>query len=246
MRRFASVLAMDLRNIFRNPVLVGYNTVFAALIILVMGYLTSGEYADSRNSYQYYTITMLVYGMLSGAMTASNSFMERDIKRPNLRILFSPAGSFPIYFSKTVASFLFNTVMHLLVLAVLCPLLHVSLGARPLLFIALMVPVELFAASLGTFFCCLLHTEEAASTFLSLAISLLCVLGGTFFSLEGLGSAAALVSRLSPVKWVNDAFFMLCCDNSTHLLWPVAGALLAAAALLTLGSHLTFRTEDYL
>lgn len=246
MRRFASVFGMDLKNIFRNPVLVGYNTVFAALIILVMGYLTSGEYAQSRDAYQYYTVTMMVYGMLSGAMTASNSFMERDIRRPNLRILFSPAGSFPIYFSKTVASFLFNFGMHSLVLLVLCPLLHVSLGTRPLLFFALMLPVELFAASLGTFFCCLFHTEEAASTFLSLAISLLCVLGGTFFSLDGLGSAAAFLSRLSPVKWLNEAFFILCCDNSTRLLWPVAGGLAALTALLTLGCRMTFRTEDYI
>ena len=100
MRRFASVFGMDLKNIFRNPVLVGYNTVFAALIILVMGYLTSGEYAQSRDAYQYYTVTMMVYGMLSGAMTASNSFMERDIRRPNLRIFFLRRAVSPSIFQK--------------------------------------------------------------------------------------------------------------------------------------------------
>jgi len=62
MRRFFSVFKMDLTNLFKNPVLVGYNTVFAALLILIMGFLTSGNYADTKNAYQYYAVTMLVYG----------------------------------------------------------------------------------------------------------------------------------------------------------------------------------------
>ena len=47
----------------------------------------------------------------------------------------------------------------------------------------------------------MLHSEESASTILSLAISVLCILGGTFFSLDGMGPALALVSKISPVKW---------------------------------------------
>ena len=62
MRRFLSIFKMDLANLFKNPVLVGYNTVFAALLILVMGFLTSGSYADWRDAYRYYGITMLIYG----------------------------------------------------------------------------------------------------------------------------------------------------------------------------------------
>ncbi|BAL00841.1 putative ABC transporter permease protein [Oscillibacter valericigenes Sjm18-20] len=246
MRRFFSIFKMDLTNLFKNPVLVGYNTVFAALIILIMGFLTSGNYADSRNAYQYYTVTMLVYGILNGAMTASNCFMERDIKRPNLRIIYSPAGGFPIYFSKILASFVFDYVLHILLLAVFCPLLHVTLGSNPLYFIALMAPVEFAAVALGTFFCCVFHCEETTSMLLSLTVSLLCILGGTFFSLDGLGPALAFISKLSPVKWLNDAFFAVACDNSLALFWPVFLGAALISALLILGCRLFFRTEDYL
>lgn len=189
---------------------------------------------------------MLVYGMLNGAMTASNGFMERDIKRPNLRILFSPAGSFPLYFSKTLSSFLFDFLLHAVLIAVLFPLFGVSFGSRPLYFFLLMMPVEFASASLGTFFCCVLHTEEAASTLLSLVVSLLCVLGGTFFSLDGMGPAFALLTRLSPAKWINDAFFALSCDNSLHLFWLVFWGTVALSILLTAGCCAFFRTEDYL
>jgi len=246
MRRFFSVFKMDLRNLFKNPVLVGYNTVFAVLLILIMGFLTSGNYAAPKEAYQYYAVTMLIYGILNGAMTASNCFLERDIKRPNLRIIYSPAGSFSIYFSKALASFVFDYALHVLLIVTLCPLLHITLGSRPALFLLLMAPVEFAAVSLGTFFCCVFHCEETTSTLLSLTVSLLCILGGTFFSLDGMGSALAMVSKLSPVKWLNDAFFALCCDNSLTLFWPVfIGASVISAGLIW-GCRLFFRTEDYL
>jgi ABC-2 type transport system permease protein len=246
MRRFFTIFHLDMINLFKNPVLVGYHTVFAILMILIMGFLTGGNYADSRDAYQYYTVTLLIYGILNGAMTASNCFMERDIKRPNLRIIYSPAGSFQIYFSKILASFVFDYSLHLLLLFVLCPALHVTLGSRPELFLLLMAPVEFAAAALGIFFCCIFHCEETTSSLLSTLISLLCVLGGTFFSLDGMGSELSLISRISPVKWLNEAFFTLSCDNSLELFLPVFTAAVIISILLVLGCGLFFRTEDYL
>ena len=246
MRRFFSIFRMDLLNLFKNPVLVGYNTVFAALLILIMGYLCGGSFADIRDAFQYYAVTLVIYGMLNGAMTASNCFMERDIKRPNLRIIYSPVGSFPIYFSKILSSFLFDYILHLLLLAILCPLLHVTLGSRPIFFILLMIPIEFASAALGIFFCCVFHCEETTSMLLSTVISILCVLGGSFFSLDGMGSVLALASRVSPVKWIDDAFFALACDNNLSYFGPVFLSATFCSVLLVLGCRLFFRTEDYL
>jgi ABC-2 type transport system permease protein len=220
--------------------------VFAVLLILIMGFLCGGSYADLKDAYQYYAITLIVYGILNGSMTASNCFMERDIKRPNLRIIYSPAGKFSIYFSKIVASFVFDFILHTLVLVALCPLLHITLGNAPWLFILLMVPVEFATASLGIFFCCVFHCEETTSMLLSNVVSVLCVLGGSFFSLDGMGSSLAFASRLSPVKWLNDAFFALACDNSTTLFWPVFLGAAGISVALVIGCQKFFRTEDYL
>lgn len=246
MRRFLAIFKMDLINLFKNPVLLGFNTVFAFVLLLIMGFLCGGNYADIKDAYQYYTIAFLVYGMLNGAMTASNCFMERDIKKPNLRIIYSPAGSFPIYFSKILASFVFDYSLHLLLAMVIVPLLHVTLGSHPVYFILLMAPIEFAAAALGVFFCCIFKCEETTSMLLSNVVSVLCVLGGTFFSLDGMGSTLAAVSRLSPVKWINDAFFALACDNSLAYFWPVFMGAAAVSLLLVLGCRLFFRTEDYL
>ncbi len=246
MYSFLTILKMDLKNLFRNPVLIGYNTIFIFLITLIMGFLTGGAYQSSKASYQYYVITFIIYSILNGAMTASNCFMERDIRKPNLRIIYSPAGSFQVYFSKIAASFLFDTILHFLFLAIFCSAFGLTLGNSPIYFLLLMIPVEFGAAALGIFFCCLLHTEEAASTLLSTFISLLALLGGTFFSLDGLGSAMIILSRLSPVKWLNEAFFEIAIDNNLHLFGSVMFGSILVSALLVLGCSLLFKTEDYL
>jgi ABC-2 type transport system permease protein len=246
MRRFFEIFKMDMENILKNPVLVNANTVFPILLILIMGFLTSGTYANATSAYNYYTVTFLIYGMLNGAMTASNSFMERDIKKPNLRIIFSPVGSFPIYFSKILSSALFDMVCHLIVLAVLIPLLHLGINTNIGYFILLMIPIEFAAAALGTLFCCIFKTEEATSTLLSNTISILCFLGGTFFSFDGLGGPMAFVSHLSPVKWITDAFFALLFDGNRAVFLPIFLGGIAVSALLVLGCKICFKTEDYI
>jgi ABC-2 type transport system permease protein len=61
-----------------------------------------------------------------------------------------------------------------------------------------------------------------------------------------MGGALAFLSKLSPVKWLNDAFFALCCDHSLGLFWPVFLGAVILSACLVLGCRLFFRTEDYI
>lgn len=246
MHSFFTIFKMDLKNLFKNPVLLGYNTVFLFLLILIMGFLTSGGYADGKSAYQYYTISFVIYSMLTGAMTASNCFMERDIRKPNLRIIYSPAGNFQLYFSKIASSFLFDYILHATFLMVFCLVVGLTLGSNPAYFFILMAPIEFASASLGIFFCCTLHSEEATSSLLSTLISLLAVLGGTFFSLDGLGTTVAMISRFSPVKWLNEAFFEIAIDNNLQLFGYVFLGSTLISMLFIVGCKFTFKTEDYL
>jgi ABC-2 type transport system permease protein len=247
MRGFIEIFKMDFKNLIRNPVLVGYNTVFSILLTLIMGFLTSGAYANPTDAYNYYAVSFLIYCMLSGAMTSTNCFMERDIKKPNLRIIHSPVGSFPIYFSKIVSSFLFDYICHLLVILILTLSLYLNFGGANIGYIILlMAPIEFAASALGVFFCCIFKTEEAASTLLSNAISILAFLGGTFFSFDGMGGVLAFASRLSPVKWMNDTFFSIIYDADISLVLPLFAGSVVVSAVLVFGCSKLFKTEDYL
>jgi ABC-2 type transport system permease protein len=247
MRGFIQIFKMDMGNMIKNPVLIWYNTIFSILITFVMGFLTSGAYANASDAYNYYAVSFLIFAMMNGALTATNCFMERDIKKPNLRIIYSPVGSFPIYFSKISASCIFDYVCHLLVLAILIPALHLNFGGRSVGFIILlMIPIEFASCALGTLFCCIFKTEEAASTLLSTTISILAFLGGTFFSLDGMGRALAFASRISPFKWLTDVFFAIIFDSNLTLFLPVFLGSVVVSILLVFGCSKFFRTEDYL
>lgn len=247
MRNFSHIFKMDFINNLKNPVLVISNSVFPALMILILGYLCSGSYANISDSYNYYALTMLIFCMLNGAMTTTNCFMERDIKKPNLRIIYSPVSNFYIYFSKITSSSLMNFVLHLITFTVLTPILHLNIGGRNIGYIILlMVPVEFAASALGALFCCIFTSEEASSTILSTVVSVFSFLGGTFFSFDGLGPALATISRISPVKWLNDAFFSIIFDGNLTPVLPVFVGSVIVCVLLTLGCTKTFKTEDYL
>lgn len=246
MRQFLTILKMDLRNLFTNPVLIGFNTIFIFLIILILGFLSSGTFNNPIYSYQYYFITLIVFGILNGALTATNIFMERDIKGPNLRIIFSPVGSFPIYFSKIISSALFDYILRIVVIVFTSKLINLSLGMYFFLILIIMIPLDLCSAALGVLFCCIFKNEETSSTLLSNFISLLAVLGGTFFPLEKLGKVFSITSQLSPVKWINDIFFMVMVDNDPSLFLPTFISSIFVFGFLVLLCMLFFRKEDYL
>ncbi|AWB43461.1 ABC transporter permease [Paenibacillus sp. CAA11] len=247
MSGFIQIFKMDMKNMVRNPVLVSLNTVFNILLILIMGFLTSGAYAKASDAYNYYAVSLLIYAMLNGAMTATNAFMERDIKKPNLRIIHSPVGKFPIYFSKIAASSLFNYICHLLVLGTVIPLLQLDIGGRNIGFILLlMAPIEFAACAFGIMLCCVFKSEEGASTLVSSALNILAFLGGTFFSWDGMGGAMAWISRLSPVKWLADAFFAIIFDANLSVVWPVLTGSVILSLLFVLGCMKLFKAEDYL
>ena len=95
-------------------------------------------------------------------------------------------------------------------------------------------------------FCCIFHCEETASSILSLFISIFAFLGGAFFSLDGMGPTLAFASRISPIKWLIDAFFAVIYDGNLSVVAPVIAGSLAVSALLVFACSKTFRTEDYL
>jgi ABC-2 type transport system permease protein len=145
-----------------------------------------------------------------------------------------------------LASFVFDYALHAVLVALCVFLLGITIGANPFVFLVLMAPAELLGTALGTFGCCVLHSEELASTVISLVVSLLCVLGGTFFSPDALGGPIAMISFLSPVRWFDDGFFAIACDNDLSSFWPIFLGCLVAIAVLVIGCKHFFRTEDYL
>lgn len=246
MRQFFRIFKMDFVNLIKSPVVIAYNTLFVILFAFIMGYLFSGDYASAKGSYNYYAVTTLIFLIFIVNNVSANSFMEEDVKKPNLRIIFSPVGSFPIYFSKIISSALVTLICHVVDILLFTYAFGLDFGDKNVGYIILMmIPLELASSALGIMLCCIIKNENATNTVLSIVMGLMCILGGIFYPLDGFGGIVAKVSSYSPAKWVANAFFRVIYDGNISYVAPVAGVSFAAFAVFVLLCAKFFRTEDY-
>ncbi|MDQ0497178.1 MULTISPECIES: ABC transporter permease [Paenibacillus] len=245
---FSIILKRDFINLATNVSLILSNTIFPLLLIFVLGYLGGGLYGGSDvTSYDYYGVTILIYSALNVSMTAANSFMDQNVKRSNLRILYAPIPKSFIYLSKTAATFLFTGLCSIVLVALLQLVFNIRLGGTSAVYTAVvLLCFDLFSSALGVLFCCLFKGEELTNKILSIINSVLAILGGLFFQLDGLGRTAEVISFFSPVKWVVETVLRIVYDGDFSLFLPTLLSFVIASLLLLWGCKRTFKTEDYI
>lgn len=247
MYQFKQILKQDMLNLFTNPMWIFYTVFFPLLMILILGFLSEGSYGSDLSSYDYYGITMMIYSALNAATLAANSFMEQRIKSPNLRIVFSPVKPMYIYLSKIIATVIFTTVCYTVVGVVLHFMMNVNFGGEKAIFLwILMIAVEFFASCLSVMVCCIVKSEEITNTIVSNLITLLAVVGGLFFPVNGMGKVIEVVSDFTPVKWISTSLFQIVYDNNMMSFLPTLGMLLVLGVICIFVSHKAFRMEEYL
>lgn len=246
MYQFWQVFKRDFLNLFFNPMWVFFTAAFPLLLVLILGFLNSGSYGASVTSYDYYGISILIYAVLNTSMTAANSFMEERIKKGNMRIIYSPLPKSFIYLAKIAAAFVFSAFCHLVVIVLLLFILKVNFGGHHITSIMLiLIVLEFFASALGVLFCCIFKSENLANQLLSIAITILALLGGLFFRLDGLGPVMEKISFISPLKWVATGIFMIIYDGDFSYYLPAMIILITLSLLIMLLCGKFYRTEDY-
>lgn len=247
MKSYICIFKMDFWGLLKNPVVIFINTAFIVILTFILGSLNSSLYADGWTPYRYSLIVLIVYTILNGCTTASNCFLERKVSKANLRVLMSPVSRFSFCLSKITASALFNFCCHIIVLFAGLALFHVSVPfAHVGWFVLVMIPFEFAACALGILVCCLLKSEEATSSLLSMIIAFLGILGGTFFPLDGMGKLLATASNLSPLHWLNTSMLELFFDGNIKALSPLLLVGITAAIILSAGSIKSFHEETFL
>ena len=247
MYKFFQIFKRDFINLIINSTWLFYCTLFPLLLVFIFGFLSSGDYGILITSYDYYSITIMIYMILVNSTLAANSFMEERIKSGNMRLIYSPVKSSYIYLSKILATFLFSSACHLLVILILYFFTGANFGGANCAYILfLFLLLELFASTLGVLCCCIFKDESTANQFLSLLVNIIAVFGGLFFRLQGLGTILEKVSSLSPAKWFKEIVFIMIYDSDFSYFLPTTTFLLSACIILFILCGVFFRTEDYL
>lgn len=241
--KFMVLFRRDFLNVMINPVLFLTNTIFPLLLILTLGYLGESMYGGGGvTSYDYYSITILIFMAVNVSMTASNSFMESSIKTTNLRTIFAPIRLSSIYLSKIISTFVFAAICQMLLMLVLGIGFGFQIGgANVWAIVIILLLLNLFSSTLGVLFCCIFRSEELSNKILSIINNVFAVMGGLFFSLDRMGRTAETISYLSPVKWVAETLLRIIYDEDFSLLLPTAAVLIGATALFIVACRVAFR-----
>jgi ABC-2 type transport system permease protein len=246
MFRFKQIFLMDLINLFTNPMWIFYAIGFPIVLVLILGFLTSGSYGNTINSYDYCGVALMIFSVFNASTFSANSIMEERIKKPNMRLIHSPLRTFNIYFSKIAASFVFCSVTYTFVAVLLHFILGINYGgANAWAPLVIMLTSIFFFSALGVTVCCILKNEGTTNSILSLLFVLFSLLGGVFFPIEGLGKAVVTISWISPAKWILVACLRIIYDNDFSLLFPVCCLLLLLSVVAVVLCGHFFKREDY-
>lgn len=244
---FYTIFKRDLKNLIYNPIMIIYTIIYPFLSILILGYLTNGNYEGGAvSSYDYYTISIMTFFALFTATISANSFMEKRVKSSNLRIMYSPISMDYIYLSKMAATFIFSSVLYLIVMCILKVMFNINYGGRNVIYVILLLELfNLFTSSLGVLFCCIFKSEDIANKILSPFLNIFGIFGGCFFPIFSLGKTIEKLSCLSPAKWAIEAIFKIIYDNDFSSFAPAVIIFIVLTILAVLGCKLTFKEEDY-
>ena len=247
MYKFARIFAIDLLNLFTNPMWMAYAIAFPIALILILGFLGSGSYGSAVTSYDYYGVAMMVYGIFNAATFSANSFMEERIKSPNMRIVYSPVRLWYIHFSKVLATTVFCSATYFSVATFMHFVVGVNYGGADFWALVIIALLSIFFFSaLGVLFCCMLKSEGAANNVLSLLINIFAVLGGIFFPIDALGKALSTASWISPAKWILAAWLQIIYDGDFKMFLPACAALALLSVAFVFLSAKLFRGEEYI
>jgi len=247
MYKLSRIFVMDLMNLITSPMWSISAAGLPLLLISALGFLTSGSYDGSITSYDYYGVALLIYGVFNTATFSANAFLEQKIKRPNLRIVYSPAPPFFITFSKTLATALFCIIALTVAAAVSMLGFGVNYGSENTWAVFTIMALAVLASSaLGVTVCCVVKSEGVANQIVSLALTLASAFGGVFFPVDGLGKTCAVISNVSPARWILVTCFQIIYDaDFTHFASLVISLLLLTLVLILLSGCL-FKGEEYL
>lgn len=246
MRRFYNICKQDFMNLAKNPMWLFYVFAFPILLVGVMGFFMEGSYGTEITSYDYYGISLMIYGALNAATIGANSFMEERIKAGNMRIIFSPQPDSYLYFSKIIAAFLFTEIAYFIDFGILHYLFGVNIGGMYTGYVlAVLTMAILFSSALGVMCCCILKSENITNQILSTLLTILCLLGGVFFSLDGFGETVRKICLLSPVKWIMNTLFAIIYDRDLGQVIPTIFMLAAGTVIIVVLCGVFFHKEDY-
>lgn len=246
MKVLVYMIRSDLKRRSKDGFILGYNILFPIIMILLLGYLTSGHYGKVFTGFQYYSVVMLPFCIAMAMITAAYAGKDDAYKKTAIRFLYSPISKVHIVLSKEISCiFLIGMCnLNVLLFSKLAFKLPVDIEIIP---ITLLLTAETFAiCSIGMFIGLGMKNFILIKNILNLPICLAAILAGSFYPIGTLNPNLELILRLSPLTWVNRSIFLTIYDGNSRVLWITTAVLTVVGIGFTILAVRLFMKEEYI
>ena len=241
-----NMIKHQLKMLFKNPILIMNFWGYPVILTLIIGYLTKSFYGDGISSYEYYSNSMLIFMFMGAGLITIYNFIESNLVDGNFRAIYAPISKSTIYLSQIISSTIFAIVGIILNILIFKFLVGVTYNGTEFLIVLSLGTLSFLSTSIATLLCAFINNIGAINGIFNMIQSAFCVLGGAFFSMEALGGVPAMISKLSPVKYIIDGMYLSIYDNSHSMILLISVVNVVLAITVILVTRKKFKVESYI
>ncbi|MGL4773677.1 MAG: ABC transporter permease [Clostridium sp.] len=242
----ANMIKFQLKQMSKTNVMFMTFFIYPVILTAIIGYLTQENFSGGVTSYQYYSIGMMIFIFAGAGLSSAYNFLDEGVKAGNSRAIFAPVKTGTIYLSQILSGTIYSSIGALSSLVIFKLLFGVDYNGNGILIFLSFLVLCFMSNALGMFLCTAINNIGIVNMVFNIVQAVLCVLGGAFFSLEALGGIPAMVSKISPVKWLMDGLLNSIYDSNNSILIVIIGVNIILGIILILLTSRTFKSEKYL
>jgi len=190
----------------------------------------------------YYAVTMLTFTIMYSVMASMHALSgERTLGTSN-RMLCSPITKGEILIGKILGNVLFSIIQAVIIIGFSKYILKANWGNHIGVIMLIVCAAAFMSTSLGISMSFFIKNQDALRQVLNMLATVLIFLGGGWFPI-GDDGILGIISKLSPLKWVNDSIFQIIYSNNFSLVGAALGVCLGISVILIMLASFSFRKE---
>lgn len=243
---FVNKVKFEFKIMAKTPAIVYLNFIYPVVITLIIGYLSQNSFGSEISSYEYYSISMMLFIYISSGAGSLYNFIDKPIKQGNFRVIFTPIKTINMYLSQIVCGTIFSTLGIAFTMLVFKTLFNINYNGNLLIIFTFFITIAFMSNAVCIFLFTISDNFQLLNLIITLVQSILGILGGAFFSLEALGEIPATIAKLSPVKYWMDGILNSMYDNNNLIIFIATLVNVALGIIFIIFCKYSFKTEKYI
>lgn len=246
MYTLSNLLLSDIRRKSKDAFIIGYNIIFPIIMILLLGYLTSGGYGKEFTGYHYYSIVIPPFCIAMAIITAAYAGKDDAYKKTAARLLYAPISSTHIVLSKLGSCTLIISICNFLILLFSMLVLKLPIRYKLMPIALLLTSITFTVCAIGLLIGLGMKNFILIKNVLNIPICIAAILAGCFYPIGSVNPVLQFILSLSPLTWVNRSIFLYLYDDSSALLWRVMLIFILVGSGVAIVAVKAFKKEEFI